>query len=194
MLNKWFSEAPTWEYQVVHEKLQLALACPICPWCPFSQVLFSRRAVEYVFILSQGTKGEDSARNLGVDQTTTPEPPRGRDLLQETQLPAEARYCLGPLQTQQGRTVACPLWSHMGMGVGLRVGYAALVLRTGLAVQVSSDFPCIPRENQNLESPGDPWNWRATWAISCLKSASSGSTTADVIESLPFARLSLYLC
>lgn len=54
---------------------------PSLPWCPFSQVLFSRCVVEYVFILSQGTKGEDSARNLGADQTTTPEPPRRRDLL-----------------------------------------------------------------------------------------------------------------
>lgn len=38
-------------------------------------------AADYVFILLQGTKGEDSARNLGADQTAAAEPPCGGDLL-----------------------------------------------------------------------------------------------------------------
>lgn len=39
------------------------------------------KAAEYVFILLQGTKGEDSARNPGADQTAAAEPPCGGDLL-----------------------------------------------------------------------------------------------------------------
>ena len=51
-----------------------------------------------------------------------------------------------------------PPGESRGHGCWFKGRLCGIVLRTGLAVQVSSDFPCIPREHQNLESPGDPWN------------------------------------